>query len=352
MMDIPLGFYIKDLKGNIIYANHAAAKLMQYPTHILQRKKIQDICTPSQLIEIRNEDAIISKTKRSITIEKNLTFANNENHCFQITKSPILDKKDNVKGFFVLYQDIDSKKTLENNQQSFIETLTHDLKTPTNAQINILNLLLSGSFGKLTSEQFEMITLTHNSCIYMSDLIGTILDTYNSDNGFITLQKEEFDLISTIKELCNNNKILKNKNNLTIKIENICPTCVICADKLQLKRVIMNFLSNAITYSFPNSTIYIHLDKFENNIHLYIKNQSKQIPESELKTIFDKYKQTKFSHFNKTGTGLGLYLSKRVIKLHKGEIYATSDKNGTCIFGFRIPIKVENKIEQTEAKVS
>lgn len=228
------------------------------------------------------------------------------------------------------------EKEAEKHKQSFLATLVHDLKTPTNAQINTLKLLKNGTFGQLTTEQYHMVELTHDSCKYMSDLIGTIMETYNCDYGNIHLQKTEFDISKLIKELCESVKTLAIYNHQQIKFS-MNEDCSIYADKLQIKRVLQNLLSNAITYGFKNTIIEINLITNKNSIEISVKNISRQIPKNELKTIFDKFKKTNFSNFNKAGTGLGLYLSKQIINLHNGKIYAQSFEDGTCIFGFKIP---------------
>lgn len=236
-----------------------------------------------------------------------------------------------------LLKNINSEKQNEKNKQSFLATLVHDLKTPTNAQLNTLKLLKNGVFGKLTTQQDEMITLTHDSCKYMSDLIETIIDTYHYDSGEIHLYKTNFDIITLIDELCYELQGLAKQNNQKLNFGYYDKDFIINADRLQLKRVITNLISNAITYGFPDTQIDINLTYYQNNLEVSVKNISKQIPETELKTIFDKFKKTTFSHFNKTGTGLGLYLSKNVIELHNGKIFAQSYEDGICIFGFTIP---------------
>ena len=235
-----------------------------------------------------------------------------------------------------LSKKIKNEQEAEKQKQSFLATLVHDLKTPTNAQINTLKLLKSGTFGQLTTEQYHMIELTHDSCRYMSDLISTIMETYNCDYGNVHLQKSEFDISELIIELCESVKTLAMYNHQQIKFT-MNQSCTIYADKLQIKRVLQNLLSNAITYGFKNTTIEIILKTNKNSIEISVKNISKQIPQNELATIFDKFKKTNFSNFNKAGTGLGLYLSKQIVNLHNGKIYAESLDDGTCIFGFRIP---------------
>ncbi len=248
-----------------------------------------------------------------------------------------------------LYINIKKEKEHEKLKQSFLANLVHDLRTPTNAQLNTLKMLNNETFGSLNSEQHEMITLTHESCKYMSDLIGTIMETYRCDNGEIHLQKVDFDIVKLIEEISEELKSLYIHNNQEIEFRKDCTHCIINADKLQIKRVLSNLLANAITYGYDNTIITINLRLQNNNLEIFIKNTSKQIPEKELITIFDRYKKTQYAKYNKTGSGLGLYLSKRIIELHKGKIYAKSFDDGTCIFGFNIPKSVDNNPQLVKA---
>ena len=81
---------------------------------------------------------------------------------------------------------------MEERKNTFIATLTHDLKTPTIAQIRALDLLLGEAFGPLVDEQKEMLEQIKSSCKYMYDLIFTILDTYLYDNGLTKINAEKF----------------------------------------------------------------------------------------------------------------------------------------------------------------
>ena len=247
-----------------------------------------------------------------------------------------------------LVKDIIKNKEIESMKESFLATLVHDLKTPTNAQLNTLNLLRNEAFGKLNSRQQEMITLTQESCKYMSNLIGTIMETYNYDAGTIHLVKSKFDVVKLIENLCEEADILAQNNKLKIVFENNLFDSAIYADKLQIERVINNLLSNAINYSFADTVVRVIVNQDKDSINVSVVNISKPIPEQELQTIFDKYKKTKFSHFNKTSTGLGLYLSKRVIELHNGKIYAKSFADGKCVFGFIIPINSASEVKSSK----
>ncbi len=339
MNNLPVAFYYRDLQGNILFANNIFIELVKKSKKLLEKQNIMEIYNSRTLQSIMSEDSIVLKNKKILSVEKELIFNDVDiSHYYRVIKAPIFNNCD-ITGIVVVLINIDTEKELEALKQSFVATLTHDLKTPTTAQLSTVNMLLDGVFGKLNPEQFNMLSLTKDSCQYMSDLIATIMDTYNFEYGKIELNSENFDIVSLISEICNSSKILTMKNNQTIKFLNQFDKFFVYADRLQIKRVIVNLLSNAITYSYSNSPIEIGLEYDDEFINVFIKNKSKQIPASELKTVFDKFKRTKFSRFNKAATGLGLYLAKQVIDLHEGKIYAESYEDGTCIFGFKLPKK-------------
>lgn len=230
-------------------------------------------------------------------------------------------------------------KNLNKDEMSYVATLTHDLKNPTYAQINILNLLLKGQFGKLNPKQYEMLSMTCSSAKYMSNLVGTVLSGYKLGQNSITLHKTNFDLIALIDSIVNQNKLLISEKGLNLIFNRDTNKCTLHADKIHIERVLNNLLSNAITYGFRNTNIIINLSTENNYINFSISNKCNYIPKRELKNIFRKFSQTANSKFNKAATGLGLYSAKRIINMHCGKIFAKSTPDGTCTFGFRLEQK-------------
>ena len=120
------------------------------------------------------------------------------------------------------------------------------------------------------------------------------------------------------------------------------------ADKLQIKRAVMNLLGNAITYGFEQTDIVVNITEKDNFIIFNVINRGYHITDEKIKEIFEKYKTNENAKFNKASTGLGLYLSKKIINSHNGEIYAKSDKSNICTFGFKIPRIFE--VEESKVK--
>ena len=240
-------------------------------------------------------------------------------------------------------------KNLNKSDMSYIATLTHDLKSPTRAQINMINLLLNGQFGELNPKQYEMLKLTCSSAKYMSNLVGSILSDYRLKFSTLPINKTDFDFILLVNSIVKQNESLLDEKELNVLFRYPDKKCIIYADKLQIERVVTNLLSNAITYSFDNNSILINLYADDNSINFSISNKSGYINNDEIKNIFNKFSSTKNSSLNKMSTGLGLYTVKQIIKLHRGEVFADSSPEGICTFGFKIPdssLKREKLLEK------
>ena len=234
------------------------------------------------------------------------------------------------------YKTLSKYKKWNENNKSFIATVTHDLKNPTIAQINMLNLLLKGRFGALTPEQYEMIKLTQTSSKYMSNLVGTLLTGYECDSKVLKLNKTEFDMLELIIDVCNENRLLAKEKEQTLVFNPKISQCKIYGDKLQIKRVVTNLISNAITYGLYHSAIEIILENQRNTINFSVKNKSKPVPQKKLKNIFKKFSKTSNSKLNKESSGLGLYIAKKIIDMHRGKIYANCTADGIYTFGFNL----------------
>ena len=108
------------------------------------------------------------------------------------------------------------------------------------------------------------------------------------------------------------------------------------ADRVQIKRVIMNLLSNGIKYAYKETDLVLNINNKNNEISFEFKNHSPYIPEEKQKSIFAQYVSYASIH-KELGIGLGLYASQKIIEGHQGQIYVNSYKDDTNVFGFRIP---------------
>lgn len=341
-----LASYIKDMNGIIIDVNKAFERIISQNRKTIIGKDVREFFSPEDFEEIKNSDEKILKTKEVTIYEKSFDFFNNEKHHFRLYKSPFVDEYGNISGFIVLMKDIDKEKKLEEEKEAFIATLTHDLKTPTNAQIRMIKLLINGAFGKLNDEQTSMLELTKSSCEYMFDLISTIVDTYRCDFKKMPISPEKFDIVDLVYSVIEETSVLFEEKIQKITVDFPSKMLEIEADRLQLKRVIFNLLSNSNIYGFEKSDIKVSLLIDGEDLVFRVENKGNPISKNDLSVVFDKCSQTAMSKKNKVSSGLGLYLSKSIIELHKGTVFAQSNKDGVFVFGFEIPLKFCYKKER------
>ena len=286
---------------------------------------------------------------------------NTDDKIINITSSPIIKdsefagiiscvkditQEENIKEEFVNkhFAHINSEKQLQAQRETFVASIGHDLKNPTLAQIRSLELLLKGAFGRLDKEQSEILGMILDSCRYMNGMLSSLLATYRNYGGVVKLNFAEFSLEDLVKECVSEMLYVARDKALDIKTRVMSGSFVL-ADRVQIKRVIMNLISNAIKYAYKNTDLLLNVYQDKANICFEFENKSPYISEDKQKSIFARYVSYAGAH-KELGIGLGLYASKKIIESHNGTIYVKSFKDDRNIFGFRIPIK--QKTEHTK----
>ena len=224
--------------------------------------------------------------------------------------------------------------TLEKQRETFVASLSHDLKNPTVAQIRALELILKGKFGQVTPEQREIMEMVLDSCKYMNAMLCSVLTTYRTEKGTINLNSEEVSIADLAIECTDEMVYLAKDKGIEIIAENRAEKENVWGDRVQLKRVIMNLLSNSIKYAYPNTKLYIYVYNEENYTCFRFENKSPYLSPERQKKIFARY--ISFSQ-NHCGIGLGLYASKKIVEAHNGIMFVQSYQDEHSIFGFKIP---------------
>ena len=334
--NMPVATYLKDLDGNITYENSMAKDFLGLSDSEYSNKWEYEA---NRINEIEVEDNEVLNNKACIERDKRITLKNNDQRWFNVTKCPIFDNNKAITGILCVAKDIESAKKVQGQRETYVATLTHDLKTPTIAQIKALDLLLSGAMGEFDKEQKDMLILIKDSCNYMYEMLTNLLSTYKYENGDYVLNYETVNIVALIEEACQELNSLVKEKNMKICIKNPDNIGDNRFDKMQIKRVIMNFLGNAIAYAYNDTDIEVILQKQDNFIKIEIINYSPYINPSLLKNLFQKYVTHAAKH-NKIGVGLGLYLSKQIVNAHNGEVKATSYIENKNVFEFTLPISL------------
>ncbi len=229
-----------------------------------------------------------------------------------------------------LNKKIEALKEIEQLKEDFVATLTHDLKVPIIAEKNMLHFLLDNRFGDLTEKQREAVIHLQNSNKELIELVEIILETYKLNETNIVLNKEKVDITDLLSTVIEEMKPIADANAQTIEFSSSYDG-FISVDKFYIKRVLKNIILNGLSYTDTNGKLDICIEESGDMININITNYGKYINEDEIEHIFDKY-YSSAKKFRKIGTGLGLYLSNKIIYAHEGRIEVKSQKDSKTTF--------------------
>lgn len=231
---------------------------------------------------------------------------------------------------------VEKEKENANLKEDFIATLTHDLKVPIIAQDNTFDLLLNEKFGALNNLQTEAISKLKISNMDLKYLVEALLETYKVEHSGIIIKKDtDIPLNKFIKDIIEQlSSIFElHHKNIDFKTEFEDNYCV-NIDLFLVKRVINNLILNALSYSTNSNKIDIILapsKNQKNSFSISIRDYGIGIEKEELDKIFNKYYTGKL-RLTKSSTGLGLYLSNKIITAMQGTITVESKKNEGSTF--------------------
>lgn len=216
-----------------------------------------------------------------------------------------------------------AKEILTSEQDSFFASVAHDLKTPISAEINALQLLLDNNFGELEKNQQEILEDILNSTKFMQDMVENLLSKNKIDYGQIRLSKQVYSLKDLTLHCVELTKYILSDKNQKVKFKCSLENTLLPIDFLEMKRAIHNLIANASSYSPNGKEIIVEVFKHEDNIGVSVQDFGKGITLENQKDIFLQY----MSHAKKyktIGSGLGLYITKRIVEAHGGEIILES----------------------------
>lgn len=240
------------------------------------------------------------------------------------------------------FEETQSVKTEAENankiKSQFLATMSHELRTPLNSIINFAFLLLQEVEGPITPEQRELLSRIEVSGKHLLSLINDILDLAKIESGKMELYLEETDTTVIMKEMLGVTESLIQNKPITLIYNANTNLPTIKADRVRLRQVLLNILSNAVKFTDKGS-ITITIIPEDSFLVFTIEDTGIGISEEEKIHLFKDFVQLDTGYARKAGgTGLGLSIAKRFIELHGGTITIDSIKNKGTKVSFSIPI--------------
>jgi signal transduction histidine kinase len=243
---------------------------------------------------------------------------------------------------------------LDRLKSAFLANMSHELRTPLNSILGFSDVMLEGLDGELTENMDSDLRLIRKNGQHLLHLINDVLDMSKIESGRMNLHPETFNIYNTLEEVCSITSALASEKNTALFIVPDSDREVeIYADVTRIRQVMINLVNNAIKFT-EKGKIAISLRHLDSaRILITVKDTGVGIPPDKLEMIFQEFTQVDTSTTRKVGgTGLGLPISRRLVEMHGGRIWAESagvDGEGSSFF-VELPVvaKITDVVEKQE----
>jgi PAS domain S-box-containing protein len=362
-----MGICLVDIKGKIVDINPALSKMLKYSDcQLIQNSFADYICFENGDVGLYKQ-LMQGKVER-LEIERQLLDKNGGTVWTHLSISLIVRLSGKPKFFLAIIEDIDERKKTElqlreskeaaevgsRAKSEFLATMSHELRTPLNAIMGLSQLLQQEIVGAMNDKQKEYIDCIYNSGLHLLELINDILDLSKVEAGKEDLLLQPLQVedlcnyaISTVRERAEDKGL-----ELTCSIDKKANTCI--ADERRIKQMLLNLLTNAIKFTHEGK-VSLQVTKLPQGIEFRVCDTGIGIKPDQLKCLFEPFKQLD-SRLNRQyeGTGLGLALTRKLARLHGGDVTVESNFDEGSRFTLYIPdseFEEENFVEKLSEKV-
>lgn len=235
---------------------------------------------------------------------------------------------------------------LESIVTDFFANISHEFRTPVNIILSIVQLLTLFIEGKnkninMSKEKCkEYLNILKQNSYRLLRLVNNIIDTAKISNNFYDLKLENHNIVNIVENITMSTVKYANDKNRNIIFDTDEEEIMLACDPDKIERIILNLISNAIKFSHSNTDIEVkintNLDK--NMVFISVKNYGEIIDKNDKERIFGKFTQVdKLFIRENEGSGIGLFLTKKFVEMHKGKIYLDDIEDATQLT-FYLPI--------------
>ena len=310
--------------GTVMMVNHIARRAFGLDDEVLAGKQYQEVFRNRDLLmAIRGESPDLSR----IEIEaEDKTF-------YRATRREM----EGI-GVVVSLHDISYLKELNRMKTEFVNTVSHDLRSPLTSILGYVELIRRA--GEVNRQQAEYITVIQDSVHQITKLINEVLDLGKIESR-VDKEFTEVSLTEIAKDVLVNMKpmIQESGNTLVTDLDQSLP--LILGDEIQLRQMIENLVGNAVKYTPAGGVIEVKAARDNELLIFKIKDTGRGIPLEEQKRVFEPFYRGQNVSEDTQGTGLGLAITKTVIDNHRGRIWLDSNLDQGSTFTIMLPIITE-----------
>lgn len=239
---------------------------------------------------------------------------------------------------------LEAERRLERLQDDFVATISHELRTPLGFIKGYATTLLRDDINWDEESRNEFLTIIDEETDRLRELIDNLLDSSRLQSGTLRMEFQPIRLDTMVRDMALRARSFHENLTIVLKIE--ATGIQVNADPTRMAQVFDNLLSNATKYA-PKSQVFIILNAQGDKAHIQVKDTGPGIPPDHLRNVFNRFYRVPNQQSSVRGTGLGLFICRRIIDSHEGELWAESEVGKGTTFHITLPCeRVDSKLTE------
>jgi signal transduction histidine kinase len=218
--------------------------------------------------------------------------------------------------------------------------MSHELRTPLNAIIGFSEVLHEQMFGELNERQLAYVADVLAAGKHLLELINDVLDLAKIEAGRMELVLSDVAITDLLRSAVSMHSERADRAGIALGLTTDPAEISIAADERRVRQIVFNLLSNAVKFTPADGRVDVSARLDNGQVEFAVADTGPGIPADDLETIFEEFEQADEGR-KAEGTGLGLPLSRRLVELHGGRLWAESEVGCGSTFRFTLPIRQE-----------
>ncbi|RUO31567.1 hypothetical protein CWE12_00780 [Aliidiomarina sedimenti] len=223
-------------------------------------------------------------------------------------------------------------------KSEFLSSMSHELRTPLNAIMGFSQLLQASAAEPLSVKQSQQVEQIYRSGEHLLALINDVLDLAKVEAGEVSMQREQVELATCIRQVIALLKPMADKYKVSVIADDL-PSLTACVDPLRLRQVLVNLISNALKYNRPQGSVWIEVEQ-GTELCIQVKDNGVGIAPEKQAEIFTAFNRGGFEQSAIEGSGVGLAVSQNLVEQMGGWLRVHSEPGNGSTFSLCLPAKV------------
>ena len=369
------GVVLIDIHNNIRVFNPGASRIIGWPG---KEAVGLDFNSVMKLVDEKgnpyaeaNNPLIQVFTRKSTLRDHNVALLSRSGKkiAVNLSVSPLFDKEGNINGSVTIFRDVSKERGEERQRAEFISTASHEMRTPVAAIEGYLALAMNDKVATIDSKARDYLQKAHSSTKHLGQLFQDLLTSAKAEDGRLSSHPVVVEMGDFLEKLVEDLRFAAQKKNLSLEFvvgtsnqtidasgggssKVIKPLYYVFVDPDRLREVITNLFDNAVKYT-DTGKISLGLTGNNDVVQFYVRDTGPGIAGEDISHLFEKFYRVDNSATRTIGgTGLGLFICRKIVELYGGRIWVESDVGKGSSFFVNVPRLTNQKATELRSAES